>query len=118
MRIARGGLAAGVINGKLYALGGQDASGDLLDVVECYDPAMNAWTTKSPMPTPRTRFVAVVVGARLYAIGGLGVQGGRASALAAVEQYDPATDTWTAKNSLPGGKYDFAAGLVNGRICA
>ena len=49
---ARHALGLGVVNGILYAVGGQEG-GVALNTVEAYDPATDSWTTKSPMPTPR-----------------------------------------------------------------
>jgi N-acetylneuraminic acid mutarotase len=112
MPTARGGLAAAVIDGKLYAVGGADDHGNIFNVVECYDPATGRWTTKSPMPTPRTQFAVAVVNGKLYAIGGSGGDG-----TVGVEQYDPQTDTWAARSRMPtGSEYDFGAGVINGRI--
>jgi N-acetylneuraminic acid mutarotase len=74
MPTARGGLAVGVNDGILYAVGGQ-----LPDIVvgspvpktlEAYNPAMNSWTTLDPMPTGRTLLAADVVNGILYAVGG------------------------------------------------
>ncbi len=52
----RGGLAVGVVNGILYAVGGrvdhEDGRWEYLPTVEAYDPSTNSWTRKAPMPTP------------------------------------------------------------------
>src|SRR5437899_10589569 len=49
MPTARWGLAAGVVNGILYAIGGGGTSGfSDPTVVEAYDLATNTWTTKAP----------------------------------------------------------------------
>ena len=55
------------------------------------------WTTKAPMPTPRTGLAAGVVNGILYAVGG----NDGVSFLGTVEAYDPATNTWTTKASMP-----------------
>ena len=52
MRKARSGLAAGMVGGKLYALGGYEYP-DTLDTVEVYDPATDTWAAVAPMPTAR-----------------------------------------------------------------
>jgi hypothetical protein len=48
MTTARFGLAVGVVNGKIYAIGG--SSGNRTEVEE-YDPVTNTWATKASMPT-------------------------------------------------------------------
>ena len=49
------------LNGKLFLLGGQDASTDLRDV-ESYDPTTQTWTTLPSMLRVRNSFVAVALG--------------------------------------------------------
>ena len=71
MPTARYGLAAGVIGGKLYAVGGglEDGS-NYFNANEEYDPASNTWATKAVMPTARYGLTAGVIGDKLYAVGG------------------------------------------------
>jgi len=61
-------LAAGVVNGRFYVVGGSDPSGGTS--LTAYDPATNAWTREAPTLTARTRSAAGVVGNILYVIGG------------------------------------------------
>ena len=112
-------LVVGVVGSKIYAIGGY--SGGYLTTVEEYDPATNTWTncgTPAPgngctqMPTGRTGASASVVNNKIYAIGGLGSSG----SLTIVEEYDPATNTWTTKTSMTTGRYYLAAGVVNNKI--
>ena len=112
MPTPRTGLAAGVVNGILYAVGGNDGV-SFLGTVEAYDPATNTWTTKASMPTVRTGLATGVVNGILYAVGG-----NDGSFLATVEAYDPATNTWTTKDSMPTARTGLAAGVVNGILYA
>lgn len=41
-----------VLNGNIYAIGGNIGS-STLGSVEAYDPANNTWTTRTPMNNPR-----------------------------------------------------------------
>src|SRR5580704_8481341 len=52
MPTARQQLAAGVVNGRLYAIGGLDSVG-YSNAVEAYDPATDTWSTKASMLTAR-----------------------------------------------------------------
>src|ERR1700682_4330960 len=70
MPTAREGVAAGVINGILYAVGGTQSGFTALNTVEAYDPTTNSWSTKAPMPTARGYLGVGVVNGVLYAIGG------------------------------------------------
>lgn len=72
MPTARGGCAAGAIYGQLVCAGGEARAG-VLDVVESYDPTLDAWTTTYPaMPAPRAGAPGAVVGQRLFVVGGSG----------------------------------------------
>jgi len=111
MPTARYGLAAAVVNNKIYAIGGWN--GSYLATVEEYDPATNIWTAKANMPTARYYLAAAAVSNKIYAIGGY-----NGSSLATVEEYDPATDTWTAKASMPTARYMLATVAVSNKIYA
>jgi hypothetical protein len=100
-----GGVA--VVNGILYAVGGQ--------TVDAYDPATDTWTTKAPMPTPRSSFGVAAVNGILYAVGGADVN---SPGLTTLEAYDPATDTWTTKAPMPTGRHFLGVAAVNGVLYA
>lgn len=53
MPTARNGIGAATVDGKIYIIGGQKATGDT-GAVEEYNPATDTWTTKTSMPTPRS----------------------------------------------------------------
>jgi N-acetylneuraminic acid mutarotase len=97
----RSGLAAEVMDGKLYVLGGSGGPTS----VEMFDPATQSWSLKSPMPTARTTARSAVVDGKIYGFGG-----------GSVEEYDPATDTWFLKGSMPTSREGFAVSVVNGII--
>jgi N-acetylneuraminic acid mutarotase len=61
------------------------------------------WTQKSDMPTPRFGHSVAVVNDKIYVIGGTATETAFANGkpIAAVEEYDPATDTWTRKSDMP-----------------
>jgi len=121
----RTGLAVGVVNGILYAVGGDNVvfqNGNYvvnyLGTVEAYDPGTNKWTAKAPMLTARSGLAVGVVNVHgndiLYAIGGSdGV-----NTLAIVEAYDPTTNTWTSKTPMLTPRYGLGVGVVNNKIYA
>src|SRR5690242_15221774 len=52
MPTSRYGLSVGVVNGILYAIGGDTINGPS-NTVEAYDPATDTWSAKASMPTAR-----------------------------------------------------------------
>ncbi len=117
MSVSRDLLAAAASNGKIYAIGGRTSHSPtvLTSTVEEYDPATNAWTTKSPMPTARNYLVAATASnGKIYAIGGSNSSG---TVLATVEEYNPATNTWTTKSPMSTARADAAAAAApDGKI--
>ncbi len=69
---------------RLYRIGGMSAHqkpgqpDDLVSTAEFarFDPGTKAWTTLPPLPTPRSTHDAVVIGDKLYVVGGWAMRGG------------------------------------------
>ncbi len=99
-------------------MGGEPSAQASIHTVEEYDPATDTWTQKANMPTRRTFLCAAAVNGKIYAIGGV-IAGEPADPdwdTRAVEEYDPATDTWTRKADIPTQRSSAAACVVNGKI--
>ncbi|KAI4569838.1 hypothetical protein MJT46_007132 [Ovis ammon polii x Ovis aries] len=91
MNTRRSSVGVGVVEGKLYAVGGYDgASRQCLSTVEQYNPATNEWTYVADMSTRRSGAGVGVLSGQLYATGGHDGPLVRKS----VEVYDPGTNTW------------------------
>ncbi len=115
MPTARALLSASVVDGKIYAIGGRQASGDSASsAVEQYDPATDTWTTKAPMPTARQWLSTSAVNGKIYAFGG--TPRTYQPAFSTVEEYDPATDTWTEKAPMPAARLVHSTSVVDGKI--
>jgi hypothetical protein len=78
--------------------GDSDPDEHATDAMHVFDPAVGHWVPTAPMLTPRARFRLVAAGAHLYAIGGLPSR--HQGALAAVERYSLAEDTWAAVSPM------------------
>ena len=119
-------------NGKIYVIGGASTvpgatnpsihptiAHRVLGTVEEYDPEANTWRARANMPTPRNHTAAGVVNGKIYVIGGrIGAAFvGASTNLAAVEAYDPATDTWSGPLAkMPTARSGLDVGVYNGRI--
>ena len=71
------------------------------------------WQKLTPMPAARSEVVAVALDGRVYVIGGL-ASGGRVSSQ--VEAYNPDSDAWDTKASLPVPLHHTSAAVVGGRL--
>ena len=74
MPLSRSALAAAAVGGKIYAIGGGDGAfvaTSYLSATQEYDPGADAWRDVAPMPTARSGLVAVAVGGKVFAIGGV-----------------------------------------------
>jgi hypothetical protein len=114
MPSGRCGLSTSVVDGIIYAIGGQTKAGSYLRTVEAYDPVTDTWTSKADMPTARFGLSTNVVDGIIYAIGG----GTPPQSVPAVEAYDPATDTWTTKTEMTTSRLWLSSSAVDGRIYA
>jgi len=103
-------FAGGVIGGKFYVMGGSWGEGHLA----AYDPATNQWTKKTALGLSRPGVATAVLGSKLYVIGGRRYN----AALDAYETldktrvYDPTTDAWSSRASLPGPRSDISGTKV------
>ena len=72
MPTARAATAGGVVDGKLYVVGGSLLPDYTTQTtVEVYDPKTESWSSQIPMPTRRAEMAAGVVDETLYVVGGL-----------------------------------------------
>lgn len=116
---ARWNPASVVLDGTIFVIGGQDSSRPYtaLKKVEAYDPVSDSWEIKAPMLTGRWGLVTAVVNDKIYAIGGRGGSflGGH-YAVDVVEEYDPLTDTWTVRTSMPTPRGWMGSAVINDTI--
>ncbi|PYE55746.1 NPCBM/NEW2 domain-containing protein [Deinococcus yavapaiensis] len=105
--VERAAGALEYLNGKLHYFGGtnlartQDtAEHFVLDLTS----GATSWTAAAPLPNPRNHLGSAVLGGRIYAIGGQRGHDDRLVTEAYVHAYDPNTNTWTQRASLPRGR--------------
>jgi len=69
MHFARGGHALVAAGGRLYAIGGNTAAGNVSPTEE-YDPQTNAWSVRSALPHPRNHVAGFGGGGEVCGVGG------------------------------------------------
>jgi N-acetylneuraminic acid mutarotase/fibronectin type 3 domain-containing protein len=117
--IARAEALGGVVNGKLYVMGGlfSGGHGTILATTrsDVYDPATNTWTRIKDMPEKLTHAGQVIVGDTIWLIGGyVGDHPGPATNH--VWKYNTTTNTWSAGPTLPKMRGAGGAGLIGNTI--
>jgi N-acetylneuraminic acid mutarotase len=90
MPVLRQELATGVLDGKVYVLGGYDENRSSTATVEVYNPTTNTWTSAHPLPFPVNHNAAAVAGGKLYSFGA-----GAGQAFV----YNPSNNSWVARAS-------------------
>jgi hypothetical protein len=125
MNQARAYLGVAVINGKIYAIGGDTGSSigsgysgvervtPVVNTSEEYDPASDNWTMKTQMPTARAQFGIAVYQNKIYCIGGYIT---RYDSTGANEMYNPATNSWYTNAAMPTPAYGVQANAVDDKI--
>jgi len=101
--VARNHFGTAVVDGKIYAIGGQherDETDSNLRDVHVYNPATNRWSAGPRLPKPMSHFHPSTVAANGKIVIAGGVTNGR-SPLADVWEFDPATHHWTTAPPLP-----------------
>ena len=98
-------------NGKIYVFGGRVES-ELASAVDAFDPAANAWTGVTTIPTPREWLSGATAAGRMYLIGG----SRNGKAVATVEVYDPGTNAWQSLAPMPTARWGAAASVLDDRI--
>ncbi|MBI4247780.1 MAG: hypothetical protein HY614_11405, partial [Candidatus Rokubacteria bacterium] len=122
MPTARNHAAIGVVNGKIYVLGGRIGAAFVgtsspTDIVEEYDPATDQWgALKARMPTPRSAVAWGVHGGRIYVAGGEGQADAFMAAFRALEAYEPATNRWFSMPRMPIPRHGLAGAVVGNRL--
>jgi N-acetylneuraminic acid mutarotase len=112
-------------DGKIYCAGGYSGTteeGESTTACEAYDPATNAWETKSPLPQKQCCFAQTGVDGKIYIMEGEYRHQGISipsdvRPLASCWCYDSVQDTWTALADSPRARTDaLSARAADGRI--
>ncbi len=90
-------ISAITLDDRVYVPGGYDTDGRVLDILEIYDAANDAWLTGASLPSPLCAYAITIQNGLIYVLGGWdGV-----NYLDDVFCYDPEQDTWTVVAQCP-----------------
>jgi N-acetylneuraminic acid mutarotase len=122
MSVPRNHAFVGVVNGKIYVIGGRTGHGFILsatntDVVEEYNPVSNMWSVpKERMPTARSGGAYGTDGRRIYVAGGEVTTKELVGAFRAIEAYDPAINSWFTLPNMPMPRHGVAGAVIGNRF--
>ena len=122
MSVPRNHAFSGVVNGKIYVIGGRTGQAFILsatntDVVEEYNPASNTWSIPlERMPTARSGGASGTDGRRIYVAGGEVTTTELVGAFRAIEAYDPVTNSWMTLPSMPMPRHGVAGAVIGNRF--
>jgi N-acetylneuraminic acid mutarotase len=122
MPTARNHAFGGVVNGKIYVIGGRTGHGFITaatntDLVEEYDPAADTWgALKARMPTARSGGGWATYGGKIYVAGGEVATAELVAAFRAVEVYDVVSNSWSALPSMPIPRHGVAGAVVGNQF--
>ncbi len=114
----RNHLAGAVLNGKLYAIGGQVGQKHYgtQASVHVWDSANpNTWTAVTSLPKALSHISASTfeMDNRIIVAGGMNAQGSSVSNMTA---YDPLSNSWTPLTPLPTARHSGVAGSIENQI--
>jgi N-acetylneuraminic acid mutarotase len=126
------GITSGTVLGEFIASGVTPGTYTVLvNVTDSTSQASNVlgapvriaaypWTSRLAGPTPREYAAAAVLDGRVYVVGGQLTSSTTtpAPATAALEIYDPATNTWSAAPPMPTARMGLTFTAYNGRLYA
>lgn len=120
------------LSGKIYSFGGgvqRQPGGPTqfpIDNSWEYDPVADSWRALAPMPIRRLAAAAVESGGKIYVMGGVAQYPGLENQSLAGEEphrvldtnqmYDPATNAWQTRQTLPTARNHMYVGAVGGKI--
>lgn len=117
-------ISAAVVNGVIYAVGGEHGHAATEDddapyiqhaFLLAYDPRTDAWTRKADLPVASSHAESgtLVIDGKIVVLGG---QIDDIKVTANTRLYDPATDTWSLPTPLPEDRKGGVAGYLNGKV--
>ncbi|CAI6347392.1 unnamed protein product [Macrosiphum euphorbiae] len=112
MLITRTRLGVGVLDDRIYAVGGYDGTRGL-NSVEVFDVSTQKWRMVTSMTSNKWDLGVGVLNNRLYAIGG-----GDKNVTNSVEYYDPTLDSWTPVSNMSTNRQGAGVGVLDGVLYA
>lgn len=99
MAIARYDFGVGILEDRLYAIGGMGSDNTVLDSVELYSFETKTWSDLRSLPSPRAAMACREWDGKLFCVGGH-TEGTGSIQVSDVFTFDPYKEEWTSTGSL------------------
>ena len=122
MPTPRNHAAVGVVNNKIYVLGGRLGAGFITrasntDITEMYDPASDQWgPLLAPMPTARSALAWGTYKGRIYVAGGEVRNATMSATYRSVEAYDAAANRWSVLPPMEIARHGLAGDIIGNKF--
>ena len=123
MPTPRNHAAIGVVNGKIYLIGGRIGANNIgamvatnIDTVEEYNPMTDSWRVMNRMPTPRSGEGWVTYEGKIYVAGGEERNYHMEGPLRDVEVFDPAANDWYRLPAMPTARHGVNVAAYGGKL--
>jgi N-acetylneuraminic acid mutarotase len=103
-----------LLSGKVYLIGGIDASGNQLQSTEIFNPISQTCAPGPFMPVALSNFAAAVIDKNLYIIGGMNSES--SGPFEAMYMYSLTSNSWLTKAPLIKPRHSMCASILNGNI--
>ena len=114
MQLVRSGMSSAVLDGKVYAISGQNAGYQHL-TVEVYNPSTNQWTYGPQVSQMIRQGAAITIDGRLFVMGGIDPQNSNSSSNLVWELNEERTQ-WISRSSMPVAKHGIKLVAFEGKI--
>jgi N-acetylneuraminic acid mutarotase len=118
MTVARNHAYGGVVNGKIYVIGGRTGHAFILsatntDAVEAYSPVSDSWSApRERMPYARSGGAWGTDGKLIYVAGGEITTNGMVGAFNGIQAYDPAINSWMTLAPMMMPRHGLAGAVI------
>jgi N-acetylneuraminic acid mutarotase len=118
MTVARNHAYGGVVNGKIYVIGGRTGHAFILsasntDAVEAYSPVSDSWSApRDRMPYARSGGAWGTDGKWIYVAGGEVTTNGVVGVFNGIQAYDPAINSWLTLAPMMMPRHGLAGAVI------
>jgi N-acetylneuraminic acid mutarotase len=122
MPTPRNHAAVGVVNDKIYVLGGRLGAGFITrasntDITESYDPKTDQWgALLAPMPTARSAVAWGTYNGKIYVAGGEVRNATMSATYRTVEAYDAAANRWSSLPPMEIARHGLAGDIIGNKF--